>query len=141
KGISLYDALINLFEKYGYFIEGINSFTLEGKDGVMKIKAAMSTMREVKYENFGNLKVKAIRDYQNSNRFVILNGTTEKIKLPVSDVLYFEMEDGSWFCVRPSGTEPKIKIYYGVSDKTLELSQKRLEILKSNILEVIKPLL
>ena len=141
KDISLYDALINLFEKYGYFIEGINSFTLEGKDGVMKIKAAMSTMREAKYESFGNLKVKAIRDYQNSDRFIIADGTTEKIALPESDVLYFEMEDGSWFCVRPSGTEPKIKIYYGVSDKTLELSQKRLETLKSNVLDVIKPLL
>jgi phosphoglucomutase len=141
KDISLYDALINLYEKYGYFIEGINSFTLEGKDGVMKIKAAMSTMREVKYENFGNLKVKAIRDYQNSDRFVIASGTTEKITLPASDVLYFEMEDGSWFCVRPSGTEPKIKIYYGVSDKTLELSQNRLETLKSSVLDSIKPLL
>jgi len=141
KGISLYEALINLFKKYGYFIEGINSFTLEGKDGVMKIKAAMSTMREAKYHSFGNLKVKAIRDYQNSYRFVIADGTTEKITLPASDVLYFEMEDDSWFCVRPSGTEPKIKIYYGVADKTLELSQKRLETLKSNVLDVIKPLL
>ncbi|HEY5583746.1 MAG TPA: phospho-sugar mutase [Ruminiclostridium sp.] len=141
KGISLYDALINLFEKYGYFIEGINSFTLEGKDGLMKIKAAMSTMRATVHESFGSLKVKAIRDYLNSNRFVIADGTTEKITLPASDVLYFEMEDGSWFCVRPSGTEPKIKIYYGVSDKTLELSQERLETLKSSVLDAIKPLL
>jgi len=141
KGISLYDALINLYKKYGYFIEGINSFTLEGKDGVLKIKAAMSTMREAKYKNFGDLKVKAIRDYQNSDRFIIADGTTEKITLPESDVLYFEMEDGSWFCVRPSGTEPKIKIYYGVSDKSIELSQERLETFKSNVLAVIKPLL
>ncbi len=141
KGISLYDALINVFEKYGYFIEGITSFTLEGKDGVTQIKTAMSTMRGAKYQSFGDLKVKAIRDYQNSERFVISDGTTEKIKLPSSDVLYFEMEDGSWFCVRPSGTEPKIKIYYGVSDKTLELSQKRLDALKNNVLDVIKPLL
>jgi len=130
-----------LFEKYGYFIEGINSFTLEGKDGLMKIKAAMSTMRATVHESFGSLKVKAIRDYLNSNRFVIADGTTEKITLPASDVLYFEMEDGSWFCVRPSGTEPKIKIYYGVSDKTLELSQERLETLKSSVLDAIKPLL
>jgi phosphoglucomutase len=141
KGLSLYDALINLFEKYGYFIEGVNSFTLEGKDGVMKIKAAMSAMREAKYSSFGALKVKAIRDYLNSERLVISDGTAEKITLPVSDVLYFEMEDGSWFCVRPSGTEPKIKIYYGVSDKTLKLSEDKLEILKASVLEVIKPLL
>lgn len=141
KGITLYEALINLFEKYGYSQEGVNSFTLEGKDGVMKIKAAMATMREAKYEKFGVLNVKAIRDYENSERYIIADGTTEKINLPVSDVLYYEMEDGSWFCVRPSGTEPKIKIYYGVSDKTLELSQARLDTLKSNVLEVIKPLL
>lgn len=141
KGISLYDALINLFEKYGYFVEGINSFTLEGKDGVMKIKQAMSTMRETKYQSFGDLKVKAIRDYQKLERYVIADGTTEKITLPESDVLYFEMEDGSWFCVRPSGTEPKIKIYYGVSDKTLKLSQEKLEKFKAAVLETIKPLL
>jgi phosphoglucomutase len=141
KGISLYDALINLFEKYGYFVEGINSFTLEGKDGVMKIKQAMSTMRDTKYQSFGELKVKAIRDYQKSERHIVADGSTEKITLPVSDVLYFEMEDGSWFCVRPSGTEPKIKIYYGVSDKTLKLSQEKLENLKTNVLNAIKPLL
>ncbi len=141
KGMSLYDALIKLFEKYGYFIEGINSFTLEGKDGLMKIKAAMSTMRTARYTSFGSLKVKAIRDYQNSERFVVADGSSEEITLPESDVLYFEMEDGSWFCVRPSGTEPKIKIYYGVSDKTLELSQQRLDNLKNSVLEVIKPLL
>ncbi|HEX2927525.1 MAG TPA: phospho-sugar mutase [Ruminiclostridium sp.] len=141
KGISLYDALINLFENYGYFIEGISSFTLEGKDGLMKIKQAMTTMRDTRYKSFGDLKVKAIRDYQKSERYVISNEATEKITLPVSDVLYFEMEDGSWFCVRPSGTEPKIKIYYGVSDETLKLSQEKLEKFKNSILDVIKPLL
>lgn len=141
KGITLYEALINLFEKYGYSLEGVNSFTLEGKDGLMKIKAAMETMRKAKYQKFGSLNVKAIRDYENSERYVISDGTKEKIDLPVSNVLYYEMEDGSWFCVRPSGTEPKIKIYYGVSDKTLDLSKARLETLKSSVLDVIKPLL
>ncbi len=140
-GMSLYDALIKLFEKYGYFIEGINSFTLEGKDGVEKIKSAMTTMRTAKYNSFGELKVKAIRDYQNSERFVISDKTVEEITLPSSDVLYFEMQDGSWFCVRPSGTEPKIKIYYGVSDTTLQLSEQKLDKLKNNVLNVIKPLL
>jgi len=141
KGMSLYDALIQLFEKYGYFVEGINSFTLEGKDGLQKIKAAMSSMRTTRYTSFGDFKVKAIRDYQSSEKYILADGSTEKITLPKSDVLYFEMEDGSWFCVRPSGTEPKIKIYYGVSDKTLELSQQKLESLKNSVLEVIKPLL
>lgn len=141
KGLSLYDALIQLFEKYGYYLEGINSFTLEGKDGLTKIKQAMSSMRKERVQSFGGLKVKAIRDYDDSVRYVFTESSTEKMTLPSSDVLYFEMEDGSWFCVRPSGTEPKIKIYYGVSDKTLELSEKKLEKLKANVLEVIKPLL
>jgi len=141
RNMSLNDALVKLFEKYGYFIEGINSFTLEGKDGLMKIKSAMAAMRTARYTSFGDLGVKAIRDYQNSERYVIASGSTEKITLPQSDVLYFEMEDGSWFCVRPSGTEPKIKIYYGVSDKTLELAQQRLENLKNSVLDVMKPLL
>lgn len=141
KGLSLYDALIKLFEKYGYYLEGINSFTLEGKDGLTKIKQAMSSMRKEKYQSFGELKVKALRDYDNATRYVFADGTTERMTLPSSDVLYFEMEDGSWFCVRPSGTEPKIKIYYGVSDKTLELSEKKLEKLKEKVLEAVKPLL
>lgn len=141
KGISLYDALINVYEKYGYYLEGISSFTLEGKDGVTKIKQALSTMRNTRYEEFGDIKVKAVRDYQKSERYVIESGTTEKILLPESDVLYFEMEDGSWFCVRPSGTEPKIKIYYGVSEKTLNLSQDKLEMFKAGVIDVIKPLL
>ena len=141
KGMSLYDALISLFEKYGYYLEGINSFTLEGKDGLTKIKDAMKSMRNTKYSSFGDFKIKAIRDYQNGIRTIIANGIVEKLTLPESDVLYFETEDGSWFCVRPSGTEPKIKIYYGVSEKTLELAKKKLQNLTNSVLETVKPLL
>lgn len=141
KGMSLYDALISLFEKYGYYLEGINSFTLEGKDGLTKIKDAMKSMRNTKYSSFGDFKIKAIRDYQNGIRTIIADGTVEKLTLPESDVLYFETEDGSWFCVRPSGTEPKIKIYYGVSEKTLELAKKKLQNLTNSVLETVKPLL
>ena len=141
KGMSLYDALISLFEKYGYFLEGINSFTLEGKDGLTKIKDAMKSMRNTKYSSFGDFRIKAIRDYQNGIRTVIADGTVEKLTLPESDVLYFETVDGSWFCVRPSGTEPKIKIYYGVSEKTLELAKQKLQNLTNSVLETVKPLL
>ena len=141
KGMSLYDALISLFEKYGYYLEGINSFTLEGKDGLTKIKDAMKSMRNTKYSSFGDFKIKAIRDYQNGIRTVIADGTVEKLTLPESDVLYFETVDGSWFCVRPSGTEPKIKIYYGVSEKTLELAKQKLQNLTNSVLETVKPLL
>lgn len=141
KGMSLYDALISLFEKYGYYLEGINSFTLEGKDGLTKIKDAMKSMRNTKYSSFGDFKIKAIRDYQNGIRTVIAYGTVEKLTLPESDVLYFETVDGSWFCVRPSGTEPKIKIYYGVSEKTLELAKQKLQNLTNSVLETVKPLL
>ncbi len=141
KGMSLYDALISLFEKYGYYLEGINSFTLEGKDGLTKIKDAMKSMRDTKYSSFGDFKIKAIRDYQNGVRTAIADGTVEELTLPESDVLYFETVDGSWFCVRPSGTEPKIKIYYGVSEKTLELAKQKLQNLTNSVLQTVKPLL
>ncbi|MCX8130048.1 MAG: phospho-sugar mutase [Clostridia bacterium] len=141
RGMSLYEGLQEVFKKYGYYLEGINSFTLAGKEGVDKIKSTMSRLREEKPSKFSDSKVSAIRDFVEGNRFDFTSGRSEKLTLPESDVLYFEMSDGSWFCIRPSGTEPKIKIYYGVSDSTQELAQNRLNILQSDVLSVVKPLL
>ncbi|MCX7843511.1 MAG: phospho-sugar mutase [Clostridia bacterium] len=141
KGMSLYDGLQEIYKKYGYSQEGITSFTLTGKEGIEKIKYAMNALRDRKPECFNDSQVSAIRDYKTSIRYDLETGKKSVLELPESDVLYFEMKDGSWFCVRPSGTEPKIKIYYGVSDSTLEASEKKLEILKNNVLGVVKPLL
>ncbi len=141
RGMSLYEGLQEIFKKYGYSLEGINSFTLAGKEGIEKIKGTMQKLRDEKPVTFGTSSVKAIRDYQKGERIDLEDGNKEKLTLPESDVLYYEMKDGSWFCIRPSGTEPKIKIYYGVADSTKELSEKRLQSLQENVLSKVKPML
>ena len=141
RNMSLYDGLQEIFNKYGYTLEGINSFTLEGKEGLEKIKSTMTRLREDKLANFNGSEVNALRDYLKGKKFGLTDGTEKTLTLPESDVLYYEMKDGSWFCVRPSGTEPKIKIYYGVSDSSMDKAQKRLEGLQNNVLHVVKELL
>ncbi|WP_010247408.1 phospho-sugar mutase [Acetivibrio cellulolyticus] len=142
RDMSLYDGLMELLNKYGYTIEGIKSYTLKGKDGVDKIKFAMNKMREDEITKFGNIEAAAVRDYQKGERYEISSGKREAIDLPESDVLYYEMQDGkSWFCIRPSGTEPKIKIYYGVTDKGMDAAKGKLEQIQTNVLAVVEKLL
>jgi phosphoglucomutase len=141
RNMSLYEGLQELFGKYGFSLEGITSFTLAGKEGVEKIKYTMNKLREDKTFEFGNIKAIAIRDYLNSVRFLVKDGKIQVLELPESDVLYYEIDENSWFCIRPSGTEPKIKIYYGVSEKSLELSEIKLNELQENVLSVVKKLL
>jgi len=141
QGMTLYEGLQAIFEKYGYSIEGIDNFTLKGKEGVEKILATMETLRESAPKAFGEAVVKVIRDYEKKTRTNILTGEVKLMDLPASNVLYYEMVDGSWFCIRPSGTEPKLKIYYGVSEKTLNETEERLKILQKGVLGIINPLL
>ncbi len=141
KGMTLYDALEELFNKYGYTIESITSFTLAGKEGLEKIKFTMDQLRKAKHSSFGTSTVAAIRDYAKGEIYGIKSGSVEKLTLPESDVLYYEMDDGSWFCVRPSGTEPKIKIYYGVTGAGLDNAQGKLDALRENVLTVVKKFL
>jgi phosphoglucomutase len=141
RNMSLYEGLQELFGKYGFSLEGITSFTLAGKEGVEKIKYTMNKLREDKTFEFGNIKAIAIRDYLNSVRFLVKNGKIQVLELPESDVLYYEIGENSWFCIRPSGTEPKIKIYYGVSENSLELSEIKLNKLQEDVLSVVKKLL
>ncbi len=141
KGKSLYDGLQEIFVKYGYSLEGINSFTLTGKEGSEKIKHAMNELRVHRHESFGSFEVSAIRDYLKSVRYKISDKSKEALLLPESDVLYYEIKDKSWFCVRPSGTEPKIKIYFGVSDNNNEASERKLKAFQSEVLIIIKQLL
>jgi phosphoglucomutase len=141
RNMSLYEGLQELFGKYGFSLEGITSFTLAGKEGVEKIKYTMNKLREDKTFEFGNIKAIAIRDYLNSVRFLVKDGKIQVLELPESDVLYYEIDKNSWFCIRPSGTEPKIKIYYGVSENSLELSEIKLNKLQEDVLSVVKKLL
>lgn len=141
RNMSLYDGLQEIFKKYGYYLEGITSFTLQGKEGIEKIGSTMSRLRIDRFERFGNFGVAAVRDYLRSIRKEIKSQKEEELTLPESDVLYYEIEDGSWFCVRPSGTEPKIKIYYGVRGNSMELAEGKLQDLKDSIVNVVKKML
>ena len=109
EGITLYDRVQQIFREYGYYVEKVVSTTLPGKDGLSRMKEIMSGLREQPPTEIGGLKVTAVRDYLKGIRTE--NGQTEPTGLPTSDVLYFELEKGNWVCVRPSGTEPKIKLY------------------------------
>lgn len=141
RGMTLYDGLTELFEKYGYEREALDSFTLEGKEGIEKINGAMKLLRERKPSKFGSVEIKAIRDYKKGTRIEIGNNEEQPLGLPSSDVLYYETMEGYWFCIRPSGTEPKLKIYYGVSGKTESSSAESLDNLKTQVLSEIKPML
>lgn len=142
RNMSLYDGLMELLDKYGYTIEGIKSYTLKGKEGLDKIKSALEKLRKDEVTKFGTIDVAAVRDYQKSERYEINTGKRETIPLPQSDVLYYEMQDGkSWFCIRPSGTEPKIKVYYGVSDNGMAEAKAKLEQIQTNVLGVVEKLL
>ena len=115
EGITLYDRVQQIFREYGYYIENVVSTTLPGKDGLTRMKEIMSGLRKNPPAEIGGLKVTAVRDYLKGVRTE--NGKEEPTGLPVSDVLYFELEKGCWVCVRPSGTEPKIKLYVNSNDR------------------------
>lgn len=129
KGLTLWDQMIKIYEKYGFFKEGLLSVTLEGADGAEKIKRMLENLRREPLELLGNSKVIAIRDYEASERKNMLTGDITKINLPKSNVLYYELENDEWCCVRPSGTEPKIKFYMGVKGNSLEDADNKLNIL------------
>ena len=138
RGMSLFEGLEEIFKKHGYYVEGITSFTLEGKEGIADIQNAMNALRIGKSTKFNDSEAVAIRDYMLQTRYDTVTGNSTDISLPKSNVLYYEMKDGSWFCIRPSGTEPKIKIYYGVSENNGVNANKKLEHLKENVLDTIK---
>jgi phosphoglucomutase len=109
EGITFYDRIQEIFREYGYYANSVVSTTLPGKDGLTRMKEIMSTLRAQPPKEIAGLKVTAVRDYLKGIRTE--NGQETPTGLPVSDVLYFELERGCWVCVRPSGTEPKIKLY------------------------------
>ena len=118
QGITLYDRLQEIFARYGTFVEKVVSTTLPGKDGVARMQQIMKDLRAEVPKEIGGLKVTAVRDYLRGVR--VENGVETPTGLPTSDVLYFELEGGNWVCVRPSGTEPKIKLYVNTNHKRPE---------------------
>ena len=122
EGITLYDRVEQIFREYGYYVEKVVSTTLPGKDGLTRMKEIMAGLQDNPPTDIGGMKVTAVRDYKKGVRTA--GGVTEPTGLPASDVLYFELEGGCWVCVRPSGTEPKIKLYVNTNAKDRAEAQK-----------------
>lgn len=137
KSMTLYDALQEIFARYGYYQEDLASLTLEGKAGVEQIAAILQALRDNPPVEFGGKKVIAREDYMSSERVIVDGNLIETIELPKSNVLKYLLEDGAWVCVRPSGTEPKVKFYFGVKEATEEESRNVLDAVKHAVLEQV----
>ena len=129
KGITLWDQMINIYEKYGYYKETQVSITLEGSSGAKKIKEMMESVRNNPPTEIGKYKVTEFKDIEKDY---------EKYNLPKSNVLYFDLENDAWCCIRPSGTEPKIKFYFGVKSDSLQNAESELEELKVALNKFVK---
>lgn len=137
QGITVWDMMIDMYEKYGYFKEDLYTITMKGKEGSEQIAAIMDNLRANPPKEFGAWKVLAMRDYTKDERISLDDNVKTKTGLPYSNVLYFELSDDAWCCARPSGTEPKIKFYMGVKGTSLEDAKEKVaqltESLKSKI--------
>lgn len=136
--MTLVDNMNRIYEKYGYFKEGLHSITLKGIDGVEKIKAIMDKLKGNAPKTIGGFKVLAVRDYNNSARKDLITGEVSKLDLLKSNVVYFELDNDAWCCARPSGTEPKIKFYFGVKGKSQKEADELLEKVKTDLLGEIQ---
>ena len=135
QGKTLWDGMIDMYEKYGYYREGIATMTLKGIDGAAQIQQIMDRARQSTPAKLGAFDVLAVRDYKADTRKDLKTGETTSTGLPSSNVLYYELSDNAWCCVRPSGTEPKIKFYVGVKGSTLDAADQMLEDLKAEVLK------
>ena len=136
QGLTLWDQMINIYEKYGYYREELTSITLKGADGAAKIQNIMSKMRNNSPVRIGNWDVIAVRDYRVQVRKEMMTGRISRIDLPTSNVLYYELSNDAWCCARPSGTEPKIKFYIGVKGNSIEDAKQQAENLKAEVLKL-----
>ncbi len=140
-GKTLYDILMELYETYGCYREELVTITLKGKVGAEKIQAIMDYFRQNTPDNVADKKIVAIEDYKESTRTDLTNGSTSTIDLPKSNVLKYTLEDGSWFVLRPSGTEPKAKVYIGVIADTIESADLQVAKIKEDILARINKII
>ena len=138
QGKTLWDGMIELYEKYGYYRESITTMTLKGIDGAAQIESIMSKARENAPAQIGEYEVLAVRDYKNDVRKDMKTLEESSTGLPCSNVLYYELNDNAWCCVRPSGTEPKIKFYFGVKGDTLENAESKLAQLSADTMKLFE---
>ncbi|MHB1315483.1 MAG: phospho-sugar mutase [Christensenellales bacterium] len=135
QGKTLLDALAGLFKEFGYFEEGVLSYTFSGIEGQQRISDAMAALRQDRFSELGGVRVEAVLDYLNGTRTD--NKHTESVELPKSNVLYYELADFCWAAVRPSGTEPKLKAYIGTMDNSYEASEKIQEAVKKALKDLL----
>lgn len=137
QGKTLWDAMVDLYERFGYYKDGIQAITLKGIEGLQKIREILETLRKNPPAEVGGYKVLKARDYQADTIKDIATGEVTRTGLPSSNVLYYDLTDDAWLCVRPSGTEPKVKFYYGVKGESLADADAKSEALGKEVLEMI----
>ena len=141
KNMTLWDAMLEMYERYGYYKDGIQSITLKGIEGLEKIQQILETLRNNTPSEFGGYKVLSARDYKLDTVKNMATGEVTPTGLPSSNVLYYDLEDNAWLCVRPSGTEPKVKFYYGVKGTSLADADEKSEKLGKEVVEMINKML
>ncbi|WP_316275737.1 phospho-sugar mutase [Bacillus velezensis] len=137
QGMSLYNALLSIFKEYGYYREGLKSLTLKGKQGAEQISAILTSFRNDPPKQMAGKQITQAEDYSTGKRTVFADHHEEDIDLPKSNVLKYFLEDGSWFCLRPSGTEPKVKFYFAVKGTSLQDSEQRLAALSEAVMKTV----
>ena len=141
QGKTLWDAMVDMYDKYGYYKDDIQSITLKGIEGLQKIQEILETLRKNPPMEVGGYKVLKARDYQADTIKDIATGEVVPTGLPASNVLYYELTDDAWLCVRPSGTEPKVKFYYGIKGTSLEDADAKSAKLGEEVLAMIHAML
>ncbi len=141
QGKTLWDAMLDLYEKYGYYKDAVQSITLKGIEGLQKIQEILETLRKNPPTEVGGYQVLKVRDYQDGTVKDLATNETGGTGLPKSNVLYYELTDDAWLCVRPSGTEPKVKFYYGIKGQSLEDADAKSEKLGKEVLAMIDQML
>ena len=141
KNMTLWDAMLAMYERYGYYKDDVTAITLKGIEGLAKIQEIMNTLRENAPAEIGGYKVTAVRDYKKDTITDTATGSVKPTGLPASNVLYYELEDDAWVCVRPSGTEPKVKFYLGVKGTSLEDADAKSKALSESVHAMINKML
>ena len=141
QGKTLWDAMIDMYEKYGYYKDGIQSVTLKGIEGLAKIQEILNTLRDNTPAKFGEYEVLRVRDYKTGIIRDVRTNEETPTGLPVSNVLYYELSDDAWLCVRPSGTEPKVKFYYGIKGTSLEDADQKSEALGKEVVSMVEKMI
>ena len=137
KGMTLWDAMIAMYEKYGYYKDAVKAIGLSGIEGLAKIQSIMETLRNNTPTEVGGYKVTSARDYKLDTIKNMATGEVKPTGLPSSNVLYYDLEDGAWICVRPSGTEPKIKFYFGVKGTSLKDAEEKENALGAAVMDMV----